>query len=113
MKKVFYLILCTIATCSLLLSCEKEDGGTLKKSDIYGSWNRTGQTMTINRNGTYNIVGIYSSANSSGTWSFDGASRIWVQHRNDGKTYTNLILVLDKQTFSYTDQYGNNEVWTR
>ena len=49
----------------------------------------------------------------SGTYSFDPKARVWVQHRNDGHSYTNIILILDETTFSYVDQYSNNEIWNR
>uniref|UniRef100_UPI0040562542 hypothetical protein n=1 Tax=Alistipes sp. TaxID=1872444 RepID=UPI0040562542 len=83
----------------------------LKQSDLYGSWKQAEDRMTIYQDGSYAVVG--SNYSHSGTWSFDGITRVWVQHREDGKSFTNVILVLDEKTLSYTDQYGNHYVWLR
>lgn len=35
---------------------------------------------------------------------FDPKAKVWVQHRYDGHSYTNVILLNDETTFSYMDQ---------
>ncbi len=115
MKKILLCALMVIMGCCLLSSCEKEDNGILKKSDLYGTWHRYDESqliMTINKNGTYSIDG-YSGGKVSGTWLLDINSRIWIQYRNDGRNYTNIIHTLDKHNFSFTDQYGNHERWIK
>lgn len=91
---------------------EEEVQGGLRKSDLYGTWESYGgDQLRINSNGTYTFDGVY--VNYGGTWTFDGYARTWVTHRDDGHSYTNIILHLDKTTFSYTDQYGNLYNWSR
>ena len=104
----------------LLSGCEKEGGDGLRKSDIIGSWERSGVIMKINNDNTYDTymdpygTGSPTYRNElSGTYSFDPKARVWVQLRNDGHSYTNVILLLDNTTFSYVDQYGNNDIWRK
>lgn len=115
MKKILLCALMVIMGCCLLSSCEKEDNGILKKSNLYGTWHRYDDSqliMTINRNGTYSIDG-YTGGTVGGKWSLEINSRIWIQHRNDGRNFTNIIQTLDKHNFSFIDQYGNYERWIK
>lgn len=119
MKKLL-LFLALFMAIPMFVGCgdDGNDGeeieGTLRKSDLYGTWKQVNVTMTINQNGTYTYTrdGV-NKPSLSGTWSFDGYARIWVNHRNDGNSYTNIIHLLNKTTFSYTDQYGNHDIWSR
>ena len=119
MKKLISLItLMLVALC--FVSCDKESGEGVRKSDIVGTWERSGVTMKIKSDNTYDCYMDPCGTGSpiykyemSGTYSFDSKARVWVQHRNDGHSYTNVILLLDETTFSYMDQYGNNEIWAR
>lgn len=98
----------------MFMGCDDEEDvqGGLRKSDLYGTWKSSGgDQLRINSNGTYTFDGVY--LNYGGTWSFDGYARIWVTHRDDGHSFTNIIHLLDKTTFSYTDQYGNHYSWKR
>lgn len=74
----------------------------IKKDDIYDAYMDP-----------YGIGSPIYKQELSGTYSFDPKARVWVQHRNDGHSYTNVILILDGPTFSYVGQYGNNEIWNR
>lgn len=119
MKKIKFLqlfMLLSFVAISLVACGENDDYGSLKKSDMYGTWYASSShsncdKITFKRDGTYSFDGVYTS--DKRTWSFDGISRTWVKCRADGHRYTNVILLLDAHTFSYTDQYGNNYVWTR
>ena len=118
MKKFLLYAVMIIAGCCLFTACEKDnDGsGSLKKSDMYGTWYSNSShidcdKLIFNRDGTYLFDGYYTS--DKGTWSFDGKSRTWVQHRDDGKSFTHIIHTLNDHTLSYTDQYGNHDIWQR
>lgn len=121
MKKFISLIaFMLVAFC--ILSCDKETEEGLSKSDIVGTWVQHGaqiyHSMKINSDNTYEIYHFFNGQGGyrselSGTYSFDPKARVWVQHRNDGHSYTNIILILDETTFSYVDQYGNNDIYTR
>ena len=116
MKKLISLIAFMLVACCFI-SCDKESGDRLRKSDIVGTWEQTYYTMKIKSDNTYEIYklfnGMGSSYELSGTYSFDPKAKVWVQHRNDGHSYTNVILLLDETTLSYMDQYGNNDIWKR
>ena len=117
MKKIWLFFLPFVV---LLAGCEKEGGDGLRKSDIVGSWERSGVIMKINNDNTYDTyMDPYGTGSPtyryelSGPYSFDPKAKVWVQLRNDGHSYTNVILLLDNTTFSYVDQYGNNEIWRK
>lgn len=119
MKRILLLAIAVINVFAIS-SCDKESGDRLRKSDIVGTWERSGVTMKIKSDNTYDCyMDPYGTGSPiykyemSGTYSFDSKARVWVQHRNDGHSYTNVILLLDETTFSYMDQYGNNDIWKR
>ena len=118
MKKFLLCTLMLIVGCCLFSACEKDGDGSggLKKSDMYGTWysnfsHQDCDKLIFNRDGTYLFDGYYTSYR--GNWSFDGSSRTWIEHREDGKSYTNIIHTLNDHTLSYTDNYGNHNIWQR
>ena len=116
MKRILLLVIAVINVFAIS-SCDKESGDGLRKSDIVGTWEQDYYTMKIKSDNTYEIYKLFNgmgySYELSGTYSFDPKAKVWVQHRNDGHSYTNVILLLDDTTFSYMDQYGNNEIWKK
>ena len=98
------------------VSCRGEDNEGLHNKDIVGNWVRPKYSlkMRFNKVGTYDYYdhGIYKE-NLSGRYSYDADKQVWVELRNDGHSYTNYILLLDENTFSYIDNYGNTYIWEK
>ena len=123
MKKLLTPISAVITACCILSSCKNDDGGRLKKSDILGTWyavhsSTQYENILFNKDGTYDECHYGTTHNGyqpslSGRYSFDPYARTWVKHRNDGHSYTYVIMLLDDTTFSFADLEGGHYTWTR
>ena len=111
MKKLVTLMVVAIAACCFFTSCDKEDGGRIKKSDILGTWyegfpDNEHWRYEFNKDGTYDCYYTYRPSGYNNHHIDNGKYEIYPKERLFVKygygTYD--ILILNETTFNFISQ---------